>query len=450
MRGTHLTAARTSARAAPRAGTRPTLRTSVLAALALSVVSAAAAPSANAAEQLVIHGAGFGHGVGMSQYGAFGFAKAGANHGAILAHYYTGTQLTASDPSTVVRVLLKTSGRIVFTKATGVVGGRRLDPAQRYVATRALNGVLALSGSSGRPLGTYPSLLAISGSTGGIRVYGRSGNAAVDGRYRGNLEIRASPLGGVSAIDAVGLEDYVRGVVAGEMPASWPAEALEAQAIAARTYAIATTKAGTGFDQYADTRSQVYNGISGETKATDAAVAATAGQLVTFAGKPIVTYYFSTSGGRTENIENSFLGATPEPYLTAVDDPYDSASPRHRWVRRMSLGTAQARLGALVKGTLLQIKVLQRGASPRVVRAQVVGTGGTSPVSGPTLRRKLGLYDTWAQFTVIDGAKRRGDGDPPTLPPEPATPQPAPASPAVPGAPAAAPSGGTVPVIPPG
>ena len=183
-------------------------------------------------------------------------------------------------------------------------------------------------------------------------MLGTSANGVRDGRYRGNLEVRATALGGVSAINAIGIEDYVRGVVAGEMPSGWPQEALRAQAVAARTYALATSKDGDGFDQYADTRSQVYNGIAGETAATDAAVAATASEIVAFAGKPIATYFFSTSGGRTENVENVFIGAAPAPYLTSVEDPYDDASPRHTWVRQMSLRSAQRRLGSLVKGSL--------------------------------------------------------------------------------------------------
>ena len=125
----------------------------------------------------------------------------------------------------------------------------------------------------------------------------------------------------------------MRGVVAGESPSTWPAAALQAQAVAARTYAI-TTDAGTstdGFTQYADTRSQVYEGVAAETPATDAAVAATRGEVVTYAGQPVATYFFSTSGGRTENVENSFLGSRPEPWLKSVDDPYDGASPKHRW-----------------------------------------------------------------------------------------------------------------------
>jgi stage II sporulation protein D len=386
-------------------------------ALAAALLAAAVLASpAQGASRLVVSGAGFGHGVGMSQYGAMGYARQGADHAAILAHYYTGTQLAVLGGPSEVRVLLKTSTRIAFSGATSVAGVRALDPAQTYNAVRGLSGEVLLHSAGGRDLGTYSAPLTITGGPGGLQVHGRAQNDVTDGRYRGNLELRPAAVGGISAIDALDLESYVRGVVAGEMPASWPAEALRTQAVAARTYALATTKAGDGFDQYADTRSQVYDGISGERPTTDAAVAGTANQILIFAGKPIVTYYFSASGGRTENIENSFLGAEPEPYLVSVDDPFDTASPRHRWVERMSLRQAPRRLGSLVKGTLRQIRVLQRGQSPRVVRAQIVGSGGTTTVSGPQLRRKLGLFDTWARFTVITSNGTRGDASTPQVP----------------------------------
>ncbi|HWC27652.1 MAG TPA: SpoIID/LytB domain-containing protein [Solirubrobacteraceae bacterium] len=388
--------------------------------LAALLALLSAAP-ASGASSLVVRGAGFGHGVGMSQYGAYGFAERGRDHAFILGHYYTGTRLgRLGGGGGQARVLLKTAGRIVFSNAAAVAGVRRLDPRRRYVATRGLSGAVKLHSIGGRELGSYASPLAITGAGGGFQINGRSGFAAIDGRYRGALQLRASSLGGISAINALALDDYIRGVVAGEMPSSWPQEALRAQAVAARTYALATSKAGDGFDQYADTRSQVYNGISGETAPTDAAVAATRGEVVTFGGRPIVTYYFSTSGGRTEDVENSFLGSAPTPYLRSVEDPYDSASPRHRWVKRMSLRSAQRRLGRLVKGRLRRIKVLRRGSSPRVVSAQIVGTRGRTTVSGPTLRRELDLYDTWARFTVITARARRDDGDAPASPPSPA------------------------------
>jgi stage II sporulation protein D len=378
--------------------------------LAAIVLPAVAAVPAQGASRLVVRGAGFGHGVGMSQYGAFGFANQGKDHAFILNHYYAGTQLAKLSGETEVRVLLRNAGRIAFRGAAGVAGGRRLDPAQTYYASRAL-GDVTLRSAGGRDLGTYAAPLRISGAE-GVRVLGPAVNDVTDGVYRGDLEVRPAALG-VAAINVVRLEDYVRGVVPGEVPTSWPVEALRAQAVAARTYAMATRKDGDGFDQYADTRSQMYPGKRAEVASTNAAVAATAGEVVAYQGKPIVTYYFSTSGGRTENVENSFLGAEPQPYLTSVADPYDGASPRHRWIRRLTLASAGRRLGGLVKGELRQIRVLRRGRSPRVVRAQVVGTGGTTNVTGPRLRTRLGLYDTWARFTVITSRGARGDGNTP-------------------------------------
>ena len=381
--------------------------------LLAAVALLAPATPAHGASRVIVRGAGFGHGVGMSQYGAYGFAKRGYDHPAILAHYYSGTQLGRLSGPSEVRVLLRRAPRIRFSGATGVAGGRRLASRRTYTATPGLGGAVTLRSASGRSLGTYAAPLRVSGSSGGVLLRGRAQNGRNDGRYRGALELRGGGLG-VSAINAVSLEDYVRGVVAGEVPAAWPAAALRAQAVAARTYAIATRKDGDGFDQYADTRSQMYIGIAGELPSTNAAVGATSGQIVVHGTEPIVTYYFSTSGGRTEDVENSFLGAEPRPWLTSVADPYDSASPRHRWTVRMSLARADKRLGGLVKGRLRQIKVLRRGRSPRVVKAQVVGTGGRTNVTGPQLRARLGLYDTWARFTVITARAVRGDGNTPS------------------------------------
>ena len=138
-----------------------------------------------------------------------------------------------------------------------------------------------------------------------------------------------------------------------ESPASWPAEALKAQAIAARTYAITTAKSA-AFDHYADTRSQVYKGVGIETASTNAAVADTRGQIVTYQGQPVVTYFFSTSGGRTESVENTSLGREPRPWLQSVEDEFDNVSPRHRWTTKltMALGGDEARLArpGLVQG----------------------------------------------------------------------------------------------------
>ena len=409
-----------TAAACPRRQVRHLLLTS----LAVLLTLAATAAPAQGASRVIVRGAGFGHGIGMSQYGALGFAERGRDHAFILGHYYRGTQLGRLAGSSDVRVLMRSAARITFSGASAVAGERSLDPARTYGATRALGANVVLRSASGRDLGTYAAPLRVTGTPAGVLLGGRAENSVTDGRYRGDLELRPGGLG-MSAINVLSMEDYVRGVVAGEVPTSWPQEALRAQAVAARTYAIATSKNGDGFDQYADTRSQMYIGIAGEVASTNAAVAATAGEVVVYAGKPIVTYYFSTSGGRTENIENSFLGAQPQPWLTSVEDPFDTGSPRHRWTRRMTLRQADARLGDLVKGSLRQIRVLQRGRSPRVVRAQIIGTRGRTAVTGPQLRSRLDLYDTWARFTVITANATHGDGDAPRAP----APAPAPAGP---------------------
>ena len=177
------------------------------------------------------------------------------------------------------------------------------------------------------------------------------------------------------------VDDYTRGVVAGEMPSSWPMEALKAQAVTARTYALATRKTGGTFDLYPDTRSQVYRGVTAESVRSDAAVRATAGRILTYSGAPAVTYYFSTSGGHTESIQFSFVGALSKPWLVGVTDPYDSLSPYHRWRASFTTGQLTRALGA--RGSFRRLKVLKRGTSPRIVKAEVIGTKGSTTDQRP-------------------------------------------------------------------
>ncbi len=110
----------------------------------------------------------------------------------------------------------------------------------------------------------------------------------------------------------------------------------------------------------------------------------------------------STSGGHTENNEFSFLGGTPLPYLRGVPDPNEAnaGSSYFRWKRKFSPGSMQAELGGLVKGRLKRIVIAKTGVSPRIVKAKVIGTGGVSKTTGPTLRARLGLPDTWATFKL--------------------------------------------------
>jgi SpoIID/LytB domain protein len=295
---------------------RPLRATLVL----LATLALGAAPAG--ASTLVIEGAGDGHGVGMSQDGALGYAQHGWSAAQILAHYYTGTTLGQAPASFVVKVL---------------VG---------------------------------------------------------------------------SKVERVPLERYVRGVVSAEMPSGWPLAALEAQAIASRSYALTTDAGGTRFDVYSDTRSQVYESPptpAAETASTNAAVAATAGQIVLYQDKPVTTYYFASSGGMTENIENSFIGAAPEPWLKGVPDSYETKASD--WKLSMSFAAAAAHLSGLFKGSLRGIEVLKRGVSPRIVAAEVLGSRGNAPVSGPELAARLGLDSAWAYFSVKSGTSVRREPD---------------------------------------
>jgi stage II sporulation protein D len=383
----------------------PSLSLALLAALTL-------APGALAGGRLVIKGHGFGHGIGMSQYGALGYAQHGTSYRDILGHYYEQTSVVPLTNPPDVRVLLQTTRRVVLS---GVVaaGARKLKAGATYSAG-ASGGRVSLYAASGRRLGTYAAPLRLAARKGGaLRLRGAAANGTRNGRYRGALELRVAD-GSLQAINAIDLEDYVRGVVSAESPSTWPAEALKAQAVAARTYAITTNVGSTtdGIDQYADTRSQMYKGVAAEFPSTDAAVAATAGQVVAQNGKPVTTYFFSTSGGHTENIEDSFIGALPRTWLRGVDDPFDAVSPRHNWGPfTFSQATVQAKLKGLVRGSFRGITVLQRGASPRIVRAEVDGTNGVTQVTGPQLRARLGLFDTWASFTYISAGSKKQSSD---------------------------------------
>jgi stage II sporulation protein D len=204
----------------------------------------------------------------------------------------------------------------------------------------------------------------------------------------------------------VPLERYVRGVVSAEMPSNWPLAALEAQAIASRTYALTSDAGGARFDVYSDTRSQMYESPptpTAETATTNTAVAATAGEIVEYGGKPAITYYFASSGGMTENVQNAFLGSSPEPWLQGVPDSYETKSSN--WTLSVNFAAAAARLSGLVKGNFRGIEVLKRGISPRIIAAEVLGSRGNSPVSGPELAARLGLTSTWAYFSVKRGAR---------------------------------------------
>jgi stage II sporulation protein D len=373
--------------------------TRILPVIAATLVFALVAASvASAKTTFTIRGAGFGHGVGMSQYGAMGFAQQGRSAAQILAHYYTGTALGTTDPNQQVRVMLVPQTRAARITGARAAGSRKLDPSVTYTLRRRGVSQVELS-ASGRRLATFTAPLQVAGDGGITSLSGQ-------GRYRGVLEFKPNVFNGLQVVNSVRLDEYLQGVVPAESPASWPAEALKAQAITARTYAITTAKSD-DFDHYADTRSQVYKGVGIEQASTNRAIADTRGQIVTYQGQPVVTYFFSTSGGRTESVENTNLGNEPKPWLKSVEDPYDDVSPRHRWTLRPSKASVAKKLGGLVKGSFRGIRVTRRGESPRIMTAEVVGSRGVTETDGPTLRARLELFDTWASFTAISSNRSR-------------------------------------------
>jgi stage II sporulation protein D len=382
------------------------MRRIAITAAAVATLAATLPSAATAADRWSLRGAGWGHGIGMSQYGAYGFSKHGADYRQILSHYYRDTSIGRRDGGTV-RVLLEPNQSAIMFRTAGSADGKQLDPNKLYKATRS-GSTVVLRTASGRVVKRAAGMITVSGAP-RVTLIGKAANGVRNGVYRGSIEIRTAMGPGLNSINALDLESYVRGVVPNESPSSWPAAALEAQAVAARTYAITSNVGGRGFNQYADTRSQVYRGYLSETPSTGAAITATRGEVVTYGGKAVTTFFFSTSGGYTEDNENVFTGASALPWLRGVKDPYDDSSPYHRWgPYSYSTKAFAGKLGSWVRGRFKSLDVLQRGASPRVVRAEVRGSGGNTVVTGPQLRARLGLRDTWFYVRRVSSSTSSG------------------------------------------
>jgi len=372
---------------------RPPRGRAAVAACAAALALVLAWPAAGAEAKIIwkAKGGGFGHGVGLSQYGAYGFAKHKRGWRQIVSHYYRNTTISATDSKTV-RVLLRPyQSKVRFTSASSACGVT-LSEGKTYSGTRSGNSVV-LRSPKGTALKNCGGLLSATG--------GKSVTMLGKGAYRGALQIRPSSVPGkVNAINSLGVDPYVQGVVALESPSSWPMNALRAQAVVARSYGLASSVGGKGFELYDTTSSQVYGGLGAETARTNQAVRETKLQVVKYKGKVAQTFFFSTSGGHTESNEFVF-GGKPIAYLRGVKDPYDDASPLHRWVKKFSFRAMQAALSESVRGKLRKIVVLRRGDSPRIFRARLVGSAGSTKISGQELKAELGLYDAPWNFKKI-------------------------------------------------
>ncbi|HET8815131.1 MAG TPA: SpoIID/LytB domain-containing protein [Solirubrobacterales bacterium] len=357
-------------------------------ALLASVYPAAAQGSVS----WIVHGRGFGHGVGMSAYGAYGFAKHGKGYRFILGHYYRGTSLGTLTKPRIVRVLLDISpGDVEFSRATSACG-KALDPRRSYEAHRVARSV-KLRTSGGKPLADCGRRLRAAGA-GRITIAGQ-------GTFRGALETvpTESQAGSLNVVNALAIEQYAKGVMSNEVPPSWPMEELKAHAVAVRSIAITGDVGGNGFDLYSDTRSQVYEGLESEYASTNAAVAATRGQVVIYDGEVAQTLYSACSGGHTESAVNVFGGSVP--YLVGVPDPYDYYCPLHKWKLEFTGPEISSRLGAYLKGRLKRVVITETGVSPRIITAKLIGTAGVSTVTGSQLSVALDGYDTWMKFQKV-------------------------------------------------
>jgi stage II sporulation protein D len=358
------------------AATASTTTTSTTTATTTSAAPPPASTVSTAPSVVAFTGHGWGHGLGLAQWGAYGYALHGLAYDKILAHYYPGTTLGQARVATV-RVIVASRQKVTLSSttpwtivdATGTktgldAGELTLDPTLTVDGTK-LQPPLKVAATAPLSVGATP--------------------------YRGTLTVA---LDGklLVVVDVVGLEQYLKGVVPSEMPSKWPPAALQAQAVAARSYALANLTKGRPFDLYGDARSQVYGGIAAESPAASAAVDGTKGKVVLYGGKVANTLFFSTSGGRTV----SALEATgvDVPYLVSVADPYDTLSPYHDW------GPVLYDAKAVAKQLKLTEPIaglsMATGASGRV-KSLVASSADDTEVTltGNQVRNALGLRSTW-------------------------------------------------------
>ncbi len=361
---------------------------------------------------ITFFGRGYGHGVGMSQYGARGRALVGQLAPAILAHYFPKTTLLTRSATTTVRVLLLNAFAATPASPLTIVGKlsdwtidgiAKTFPADARVtlaptASGAATWALKVVSATGTVLHTTTVsgdvyVRPVSANT----VLQLASKATATNIYRGFFRVHLATTAIV--VNHIAIDRYLRGVVPVEMPSTWPTEALKAQTIAARSYALRRIHSSSGlYDLYDDTRSQVYRGWKAEAATTTAAITATSA-VTLMSGTAIVNALFhSADGGWTENNENVYVSptgaivSTPVSYLRGSSDrapdatSYDKASPYATWKTATYTAAAMAAILALDPqtnvGTLTAIDLSRRGVSGRLISVTLTGSLGTKTVSG--------------------------------------------------------------------
>lgn len=379
----------------------------------------------------LFRGKGNGHGLGMSQWGARGRAASGQDYRKILSTYYTGTRIDTRDTSMQVRIALTDNpfdlarpwphlfGPFPFVAGPVTVDGvPQLQAAGGSVIAFDIDGngnpiavVRSATSGEGTPVVIKQTLTIRSSNPAGIRTNimqvmgGDFRSGAEQRRYAGVLQI--IPKGGTTIlpVNVLPMEDYLKGVVPAEMPPYWGVEALKAQAIAGRTYAIAHL-GGPDFDLRASESDQAYSGLTDQRSDSSNAVDATRGQVLTYNGQLITAFYMASDGGHTESSEYRFVTWDHGPqlrshlgYISGISDPFDRGPS---WqVGPFSASNAASVLrddGRDLGDRLLGIDVLQKDASGRLVGVRLRGSSKTIEVSGPTLRALFGLPDTLVEI----------------------------------------------------
>jgi SpoIID/LytB domain protein len=368
--------------------------------------------------------------VGLSQYGARGRALEGRKAAEILAHYYKDTALGTMESGKKIRVLVLTGFTPSATRPFRIIGrdgpwaitGRKsglpadavLEMAKVPTAPGATTTTwqTTVRSAAGAILYRVKGLtdLTVAPSSPETRLQLWSKPTTYD-RYRGTLRITAYSTS-LSVVNRLGGNAYLSGVVPNEMPAGWPTEALRAQAIAARTYAVRRIKTTGIFDVFDDTRSQVYRGSLCEATTTTKAVSATGGRIVTVNGAIADGFFHSTAGGWTEDNEKAWVSSTGAKvagavsYLRGVSDrrpdgsSYDEASPYATWKTasygRAALSAIFAHDSRTAVGTLSALDLSNRGVSKRLIAVTLVGSAGSKTVSGEVFRA---VFNAWKPAT---------------------------------------------------
>lgn len=284
---------------------------------------------------------------------------------------------------------------------TGAGGDRPLGRAlagERLVVTSGSGGTLRVVGSTGAQVASGQGPLVFRAVGGGLLSLG--GRA-----YRGDALVQARPGGRVTAVNVVDMETYLLGVVPREIGKVGPEllEAAKAQAVAARTYAVKYLgrRRELGFDVFATVQDQVYGGAGDEHDPVTQAVRSTAGEILSFDGRPIEAYYHSTCAGQTAAIDEVW-NERPVPYLVSVRDvdpasgeAFDRSSSRFRWTQRWTAEQINTILGRTLRdsvrgggavGQLRDMRVLERTPSGRVRAMRIETTGGSFTVGRDRVR----------------------------------------------------------------